>query len=56
MLALNDDMREVILQDKTGKKLQELAQKAGFLSLQEDGLIKVIQGLTSLEEVYRVSY
>lgn len=56
ILPLTDAMREQILQEKNAQKVQELAQKSGFLSLQDDGMIKVIMGLTSLEEVYRVSY
>jgi type IV pilus assembly protein PilB len=34
--------------------IEELAQSQGFLSMVQDGLIKVTKGITSLDEVFRV--
>ena len=36
-------------------ELKEMAKKKGMLSMYQDGLIKVLQGTTTLDEVERVS-
>ncbi|HSW65562.1 MAG TPA: ATPase, T2SS/T4P/T4SS family [Bacillota bacterium] len=38
----------------TTDALQQRAQADGMLTMQQDGILKVLQGITSLEEIYRV--
>lgn len=49
------EMQELILKNPSKKEVWELARKQGTLSMFEDGLEKVREGLTTLEEVYRVA-
>jgi len=35
--------------------LKELARKKGMLTMYQDGLIKVLEGITTLEEVKRTA-
>jgi len=55
MVEIDYEMRELILNKSSEVKLIESARKKGFVTMKEDGVIKVIKGLTSLEEVYRVT-
>ncbi len=55
MFSLDDDFRTALVGGKGNiNELRTLAQKKGMKGLFEDGLEKVMNGLTSLEEVLRV--
>ncbi len=53
--VLNDEVAEMVLQQRPLQELQTAVRKHGFRDLMEDGLIKVWQGDTSVEEVIRVT-
>ncbi len=55
VLAVNEQIQDLIYQNATTVKILEQAQKNGFHDLRFDGLKKVIAGLTTLEEVRRVT-
>jgi type II secretory ATPase GspE/PulE/Tfp pilus assembly ATPase PilB-like protein len=55
ILKIDFRIRELILKEASSNDILLSARKNGFLSLREDGMVKVVQGLTSLEEVYRVT-
>ena len=56
LLVIDDDMREAIgRRDEDQKALMSLARRAGFQPLYENGLLRVAQGQTTIEEVLRVS-
>lgn len=55
ILVMNEDMKKVILNDEPISKLRELAVRNKTIFLVDDGLLKVKQGLTTTEEVLRVS-
>jgi general secretion pathway protein E len=55
LLVVNDVVREAILRGADASQLQEIARKGGLVTLYEDGLRKVAAGVTSLEEVMRVT-
>ena len=48
-------MRNAINAGKDSNELFNLAAKSGMLSLHEDGLRKVAAGMTTLDEVARVT-
>lgn len=51
-----EDLKETFLKDKTVESLNRLlCSKAYFRSLREDGMLKVLKGMTTIEEVLRVS-
>ena len=55
VLVLNQDIRDAIVNNATKEELRTLIYQNGHtLKLLDDGLIKVINGLTSFEEVLRV--
>jgi general secretion pathway protein E len=56
LLVIDDAMREAIgRRDEDQKALMSLARRAGFQPLYENGLLRVAQGQTTIEEVLRVS-
>ena len=55
LLLVNDDIRKGILDGSDGAVLQDLAVASGMVTLYEDGLRKVSQGLTTDEEVLRAT-
>jgi len=54
ILEVNDFIRDIILNKNGVISIESAKQNQGFVTINEDGLIKVIQGITSLEEVMRV--
>lgn len=54
VLAMSEGMKKGIVDGLPMHQLQVIAIKEGMVSLEQDGLIKVFQGLTSLEEVYKL--
>ncbi|MBS4202744.1 GspE/PulE family protein [Lederbergia citrea] len=55
VLVVNDEMRKVIMNNEPFSKLRELAYKNKTIFLIDDGLLKVKQGITTTEEVLRVT-
>ncbi|MGE4065084.1 MAG: GspE/PulE family protein [Rhodospirillaceae bacterium] len=53
--VLDDEIAEMIVHQRHLHEMQEAVRKKGFRDLMEDGLIKVWQGDTSVEEVIRVT-
>lgn len=55
VLVINDEMKRVIMNGDSFTELRDLAIKAKTIFLMDDGLLKVKQGITTLEEVLRVA-
>ncbi len=53
-LRMKDNIRQLIMNNKTEAEIQAAAQENGMTIMLEDGLAKVKDGLTTLEEVFRV--
>ncbi len=55
VMTLDRDIKKMILSNALEGELEDLCVKKGMVTLQHDGYIKVLQGLTSLEEVFKVA-
>jgi len=55
VLAINDEMRNLVITHATTDEIRKRAIAAGMVTLREGGLNKVRQGLTTIEEVLRVT-
>lgn len=55
LLVMNDDIRQFITAEPNLNELKAAARKSGTRSLQTDGMMKVFKGLTSINEVIRVT-
>ena len=52
---VDDEMEKFILTSPSIANLREKAIKKGMLTMKQDGLIKVLEGITTIEEVERVT-
>ena len=55
MMTLSDHMRALILEGGNAMQLAELAKSEGINDLRESGLNKIRMGITSLEEIDRIT-
>ena len=55
LFVMDETLRRAIIEGKDATALHTLASQGGMLSLYEDGLRKVSAGVTSLDEVLRVT-
>jgi general secretion pathway protein E len=55
LLVMNDSLRRAIDEDASEQTFWELASKKGFHSYREDGVQKILSGVTSVEEVLQAS-
>lgn len=55
MLPMSDAIRELILTHASAGKIEKVAKENGMHSMFEDGCHKALQGLTTIEEVVRVT-
>ncbi len=54
VLVVDDDIRSLILKNATERELTAKAVEKGMLTLEENAIQKVLKGITTLEEMYRV--
>ncbi len=54
-LPMSENIRKQIMSHEESAAIQEQAIKEGMLTMYEDGILKAIQGITTLEEVLRVT-
>ncbi len=55
LLVVDDSIRELILQKTTAQTICDQARKLGMRTLREDGWDKVVKGITTVEEILRVT-
>ncbi|MBU1091500.1 GspE/PulE family protein [Patescibacteria group bacterium] len=55
VLNVTETIKNLIIKSATSSQLEEQAKKEGMLTMFEDGIIKAVQGFTSLEEIFRVT-
>jgi len=51
MLTMTDSLAHLIATDLSESKIKDEAQKQGMVSLRQDGLLKALKGVTTLEEI-----
>jgi general secretion pathway protein E len=55
LLLMDREMKHMILTTANADEIKEQAIKNGMITLRQDGAMKVLQGITTIEEVFRVS-
>jgi type IV pilus assembly protein PilB len=55
VMRLSEKIKEMVVSGESEAEIGALAREEGMLELREDGLLKVRSGMTSLEEVLRVT-
>lgn len=55
IMTVTDELRDAIIAKKDASELKEIAVKNGMVTMLEDGIEKVLHGVTTIEEVLRVT-
>ncbi len=55
LFEVTDKIKEAIFRNPSEMELFTLAKEQGMVTMQEDGMLKVIQGITSVDEVERTT-
>ena len=55
LLAMTEQMRELVMKNVSAAELKRAAIEGGMRTLRQDGVAKIIEGVTSPEEVMRVT-
>jgi general secretion pathway protein E len=55
IMVMNDELKSMILQTFDSNRIKKKAQELKMLSLRQDGIQKLLKGMTTIEEVFRVT-
>ncbi len=55
VLTMSDKIEELAVKKMPASSIQDQAVKEGMITMKQDGLIKALQGLTTIDEVMRVT-
>lgn len=56
VIDMTEGVQEIIIENKNILKLEDIRKSQNFLTMREDGMIKVLLGLTTMEELLRVVF
>jgi type IV pilus assembly protein PilB len=54
VMEINEAIKDAIMSEKDAGEISKLAQENGMKTMLEDGLMKVKQGITTIEEIFRM--
>ena len=54
VIKMSSTIRELIMKSATAAEIEVQAKKEGMLTMLQDGMVKAVQGLTTIEEILRV--
>ena len=55
ILEVTREMEDLITKKPTTSEVEDLAIKQGMITMTQDGILKVLEGITTMEEVERVT-
>lgn len=54
-IVVDDDIQKMIINHSTANEIMRLAKTKGTITMRQDGVLKALSGITSMEEVNRVA-
>ena len=54
-MKVTSAINQHILRQESAEEIEKTAKKEGFIKMVEDGYLKVLDGVTTMEEVLRVA-
>lgn len=54
-IIVDEDIQKLIISHSTANEIMRLAKSKGTVTMRQDGILKVLSGITSIEEVNRVA-
>jgi len=55
ILEMTDKLAEIVLMEPSEGSIAKEARRQGMITLRQDGILKVVDGLTSIEEIFRAT-
>ncbi len=55
ILEMTDELADIALKEPSETRIQEEGRRQGMITMKQDGIMKVIEGITSFEEVMRTA-
>ena len=55
MMTVTDEVKELVMARASTPAIRDAARKGGMQTLREDGMQRVIKGITTVEEVVRTT-
>jgi type II secretory ATPase GspE/PulE/Tfp pilus assembly ATPase PilB-like protein len=55
VLPVTEKITKLILSRSAASEIEKQAREEGMITLKQDGYLKVLEGITSIEEVLRVA-
>jgi len=55
ILSMTDELADIILKEPSEAKILEEAKRQGMITMKQDGILKVLNGITTIDEVLRVA-
>jgi len=55
LMVIDDDLRDLITRNPSLTEMRSAAVEGGMQTLRDDGLVKVANGMTTIEELMRVT-
>jgi type IV pilus assembly protein PilB len=52
---VTEEIQQLILKRSTSAEIQRMAQSQGMITMRQDGYLKALKGLTTLNEINRVA-
>lgn len=56
LLVIDQDIQNLITSKKPADSIKQYAMESGMKTLREDGIDKVLKGITTIDEIYRVTF
>ena len=54
-IPVDDDIQKTIINHSTANEIMKIAKEKGTVTMRQDGILKVLSGITTIEEVNRVA-
>jgi type II secretory ATPase GspE/PulE/Tfp pilus assembly ATPase PilB-like protein len=54
-MPVTEKIGKLIVEKTTASEIQRLAMSEGMLTMKQDGYVKVLEGITTMDEVLRVA-
>ena len=54
-IVVDEEIQKLIISHSTSAEIMRLAKSKGTITMRQDGILKVLSGITSMEEVNRVA-
>ena len=55
VLEMTDQLADITLKEPSEIKIEEEAKRQGMVTMKQDGVLKILEGITTIEEVLRMA-